>query len=77
MALIWTPGDPLDLITVEVGATASDQEIRGMLAINQAARNFVDGIIDPIEYLDKLEHFGIVEPLEFLNEFVEHIEFVT
>ncbi|MEH2148974.1 hypothetical protein [Nostoc sp.] len=47
-----------------------------MLAINQAGRDWLTGKIDIVEYLDKLEHYGIPNPFEIVDEFAEHVDFV-
>ena len=75
--IIWVPDDALDLLSVSVDGQASDEEFRGMLAINQAGRDWLTGRIDIVEYLDRLECYGIPNPFELLDEFAEHIEFVT
>ena len=74
--IIWTPDDALDLLSVDIDGTASLSEFQGMLAINQAGRDWLTGKIDVIEYLDKLEHYGIANPFEILDEFADHIDFV-
>jgi hypothetical protein len=74
--VIWTPSDTLDLLSVDVDGTCSDEEFKGMLAINQAGRDWLTGKIDTLEYLDKLEYYGIRNPFEMLDEFADHVDFV-
>ena len=74
--IIWVPDDPLDLLSVQIDGDASLDEFKGMLAINQAGRDWLIGKIGITEYLDKLEHYGIPNPFEFLDEFAEHVDFV-
>lgn len=74
--IIWTPDDPLDLLSVDVHGNCSESEFQGMLAINQAGRDWLVGKIDIITYLDKLEHYGIPDPFEIVDEFADHVDFV-
>ncbi|BAZ66269.1 hypothetical protein ACE1AT_13925 [Pelatocladus sp. BLCC-F211] len=74
--IIWTPDDPLDLLAVDVDGNCSETEFLGMLAINQAGRDWLTGKIDTVEYLDKLEFYGIPDPFEILDEFADHVELV-
>lgn len=74
--IIWTPDDPLDLLSVDVDGNCSESEFQGMLAINQAGRDWLTGKIDIVEYLDKLEHYGVPNPFEIVDEFAEHVDFV-
>ncbi|BAZ50126.1 hypothetical protein NIES4103_70280 (plasmid) [Nostoc sp. NIES-4103] len=74
--IIWVPDDTLDLLSVSVDGDCSDSEFRAMLAINQAGRDWLTGKIDIIEYLDKLEYYGIPNPFEILDEFTNHVDFV-
>jgi hypothetical protein len=74
--IIWTPDDPLDLLSVDVDGNCSESEFLGMLAINQAGRDWLTGKINTVEYLDKLEHYGIPDPLGILDEFADHVDFV-
>jgi hypothetical protein len=73
---IWLPGDPLDLLSVDVDGNATEAEFQGMLAINQAGRDWLTGKIDIIEYLDKLEYYGIPNPFELVDEFADHVELI-
>ncbi|MBH8563778.1 hypothetical protein I8748_16530 [Nostoc sp. CENA67] len=75
--IIWIPDDTLDLLSVDVDGNCSEEDFRGMLAINQAGRDWLLGKIDIIEYLDKLEYYGIPNPFEILDEFADHVDFVT
>ncbi|MCC5641073.1 hypothetical protein LC593_35660 [Nostoc sp. CHAB 5844] len=74
--LIWTPDDALNLLSVDVDGNCSEAEFQGMLAINQAGRDWLVGKIDIIEYLDKLEYYGVPNPFEILDEFADHVDFV-
>ncbi|BAY21688.1 hypothetical protein NIES2100_14450 [Calothrix sp. NIES-2100] len=74
--IIWTPNDAIDLLSVSVDGTATESEFQAMLAINQAARDWLAGKIDIIDYLDKLEYYGIPNPFEMLDEFADHVDFV-
>lgn len=74
--IIWTPDDLLDLLSVDVDGNCSQSEFEGMLAINKAGRDWLTGTIDTVEYLDKLEYYGIPNPFEILDEFAEHVDFV-
>lgn len=74
--VIWVPDDPIEFLAVDVEGNCSDEVFRGMLAINQAARDWLTGKIDLIEYLDKLEHYGIPDPFEIVDEFADHVDFV-
>jgi hypothetical protein len=74
--IIWFPDDALDLLSVHVDGNCSEAEFKGMLAINQAGRDWLKGKIDLVEYLDKLEYYGIPDPFEIMDEFVDHIDFV-
>jgi hypothetical protein len=74
--IIWTPDDPLDLLSVSVDGEASEADVLGMLAINQAGRDWLTGKIDIVEYLDKLEYYGIPNPFELVDEFADHVDFV-
>jgi hypothetical protein len=74
--IIWTPDDPLDLLSVSVDGEASEADVRGMLAINQAGRDWLTGKIGIVEYLEKLEYYGIPDPFEIVDEFADHVEFV-
>lgn len=74
--IIWTPDDPLDLLSVDVDGSGSETEFLEMLAINQAGRDWLTGKIDTVEYLDRLEYCGIPDPFEILDEFAEHVDFV-
>ncbi|MBD2243218.1 hypothetical protein [Nostoc sp. FACHB-888] len=76
IGLIWTPEDPLDFLAVDVEGNCCDAEFQGMIAINQAGRDWLTGKIDIIEYLDKLEYYGIPNPFEIVDEFADHIDFV-
>lgn len=74
--LIWTPKDPIDLLSISIDGNASEEEFKNMLAINQAARDWLTGKIDTVEYLDKLEYYGIPDPFEIVDEFADHIELI-
>ncbi|MBE9054171.1 hypothetical protein IQ243_28025 [Nostocales cyanobacterium LEGE 11386] len=74
--VIWTPDDALDLLSVDVDGNCSQEEFWGMVAINQAGRDWLTGKIDIVEYLDKLEYYGVPNPFEIVDEFAEHVEFV-
>lgn len=74
--IIWTPNDAIDLLSVSVDGTATEAEFKSMLAINQAGRDWLTGKIDTVEYLDKLEYYGIPNPFEMLEEFSNHVDFV-
>lgn len=74
--IIWTPDDSLDLLSVDVDGNCSESEFQGMLAINQAGRDWLTGEIDIVEYLDRLEHYGILNPFEIVDEFADHVDFV-
>lgn len=75
--IIWTPEDPLDFLAVDVDGSCTQSEFEGMLAINQAGRDWLTDKIDVVEYLDKLEYYGIPDPFEILDEFADHVELVT
>lgn len=74
--IIWTPDDPLDLLSVDVDGNCSEDEFQGMIAINRAGRDWLTGKIDIVEYLDKLEYYGIPNPFEIVDDFADHVEFV-
>jgi hypothetical protein len=74
--IIWTPEDTIDLLSVSIDGNCSDTEFQSMLAINQAARDWLADKIDIVEYLDKLEYYGIPNPFEIVDEFAEHIELI-
>ena len=74
--LIWVPDDTVDLLCVSVDGNASEEEARGMIAINQAARDWLTGEIEADTYLDKLEHYGIYNPFELVDEFSDHVDFI-
>lgn len=74
--IIWTPDDALDLLSVDIDGEASESDFQGMMAVNQAGRDWLTGKIDAVEYLDKLEHYGISNPFEMLDEFSDHVDFI-
>lgn len=74
--IIWTPNDIVDLFTVSIDGTCSDEEFQEMININKAARLFTDGCIDGDEYLDRLEYYGIKNPYEIAGEAIEHLELI-
>ena len=74
--IIWTPEDPLDLLAVDVRGEASESDFWGMVAINTAGRNWLNGQLDTETYCDTLEHYGIIDPYAYLEEYSEHIDFI-
>jgi hypothetical protein len=73
---IWTPDDEIDLLSVEVDLDASEEEVKGMININKAGREWLNGQITLSEYCDKLQHFGISNPYELVGEFLNHTELI-
>lgn len=74
--VLWVPDDTLDLLSVGLEGGYTDSEFQGMLAINKAGRDWLEGRIDIDTYTDILEYYGIPNPLELLDEFVEHTDLI-
>jgi len=71
---VWSPDDPLDLLSVSVDGICTAFEWEGMLAINKAGRDWLGFKITTEQYLEILHGWGIVDPYELLNEFSDHVE---
>ncbi|MEH2193407.1 MAG: hypothetical protein V7K98_12320 [Nostoc sp.] len=70
--LLWVPPDISDLLTVSVQGDADDNTVQGMLIINGAASQWLNGTLDDYSYFELLNHFGI-DPFRFVGEVEEHM----
>ncbi|WP_071190982.1 hypothetical protein [Trichormus sp. NMC-1] len=73
---IWTPDDDIDLLSVDVDIDASEEEVKGMIGINKAGREWLRGETTLSEYCDKLQLFGTPDPYELVGEFLDHTELI-
>lgn len=74
---IWTPQDDIDLLAVSIDSEdTSESAIQAMIAINQAARDWLDNKISTSDYCDILEYNGVSNPFEIVGEFCEHTELI-
>lgn len=68
MDTIWVPDNARDLLLVTIDLTQSGEtEWEGMLLVNSAAGDWVNGRIDTGTYMDILESVGI-NPDSFIKE---------
>ena len=74
--LLWVPDDTLDLLAVSVDGDSPRSLSDGMVAINTKGRQWLNGDINAMEYLDMLEFYGIANPYEHLDEFCQHIDLI-
>ncbi|MTJ12350.1 hypothetical protein FJR11_07020 [Anabaena sp. UHCC 0187] len=74
--MIWSPADDIDLLAVSVANDDGDAEIRAMLNINQAARDWLNGTISLMDYCDILQINDIPDPYEIVGEFCDHTELI-
>ncbi|WP_353930961.1 hypothetical protein WJM97_22325 [Okeanomitos corallinicola TIOX110] len=73
--IIWTPEDDIDLLAVGIDSD-SDADFQSMLAINQAARDWLTGKISLADYCDILQFNDIPDPFELVGEFLDHTELI-
>ncbi|MFK0729985.1 MAG: hypothetical protein ACFKPT_25135 [Gloeotrichia echinulata GP01] len=72
--LIWRPYDDIDLLAVSID---QDGDFESMIAINQAARDWLDGKISLMDYCDILQENDIPHPLEeIVVPFLDHTELI-
>jgi hypothetical protein len=73
-SLLWLPEYAGELLCVTVDPTMGTFEFEGMLKINAAAFDWLDGKIDTGTYFDTLDHYGL-DPIEFVEPLIELYEF--
>lgn len=71
--LIWRPYDDIDLLAVSID---QDGDFESMIAINQAARDWLDGKIPLMDYCDILQENDIPNPFELVVPFLDHTELI-
>ena len=71
---LWFPEHAGELLCVTVDCQADDADFQGMMAINAAAFDWLDGKISMGMYFDILDHYGI-EPIEFVDPILELYSF--
>lgn len=76
VGFVWNPSDPLDLLSVSIDGICTPYEYQGMLAINQAGRDWLESKITTEQYLEILYGWGIVNPTELLEEFSNHVDLI-
>ena len=73
---IFIPDDSIELLSVGLSEGFTERELQGMLHINQAARDFLDAKITVEEYIDKLQFWGIPDPLELIEDYCDHVNLI-
>jgi hypothetical protein len=71
---LWLPEYAGELLCVTVDPNMDDFEFQGMLQINAAAFDWLDGRLDTGTYFDTLDHYGL-DPIEFVEPVIELYEF--
>lgn len=74
---LWLPEHAGELLVVTIDPSQSgDTEWDGMMLINQAAFDWLNGKLDTGTYFDMLEHVG-VSPDAFVGEVEDYINYVV
>lgn len=73
---LFVPYNSIELLSVGLGEGFTKAELDGMLHINQAAADWIAGKITTEEYIDKLQFWGIPDPLELINDYCDHVNLI-
>ncbi len=73
---ILIPDDSIELLSVGLEAGFTERELQGMLHINQAGRDWLVGKITTEEYIDKLQFWGIPDPMELLTDYCDYVNLI-
>jgi hypothetical protein len=74
--ILWVPDDDIDLLSVGLDIEHDTADIKSMLNINQAGRDWLDGKISLSDYCDILQLNNIPDPYELVGEFCDHTELI-